>query len=74
MIEFTEAELVILEWHSALLDEGMGLDEALKHIEDSVPQPGAVTKVLRADGGKFAHYLRKGLADLTRRISESESV
>lgn len=56
MIEFTDAELVILEWYSSLLDKGMGHDKALKEIRESVPQPGAVSKILQ--NGEFRSYLR----------------
>lgn len=45
-VELTEAELVVKEWHSALLDAGYGLEDAAESIMDAVPASGETHRVL----------------------------
>lgn len=56
MIEFTDAELVILEWYSSLLDSGFDHEKALEKIRESVPNPGMTQRILQ--NGAFRAFLR----------------
>lgn len=56
MIEFTTAELVVLEWRAALMrHEGLSDIQAYDKISASVPCPGATYSLL--SHGEFQRYL-----------------
>lgn len=54
-VELTDAEWVVDEWHDTLMAEGRNQAQALKEIEDSVPQDGVTSSVIKHPG--FREYL-----------------
>jgi hypothetical protein len=55
-VALTDAELIVNEWHDALMAKGLNQADALREIEESVPRGGPTWQALR-DNGFRAHLL-----------------
>lgn len=56
VVELTEAESVVKDWFDSLLDNGMGIEQAILEITNSVPIHGTTWDIINDQ--EFRGWLR----------------